>query len=114
MPLGDTGHRRHLSSQASIRRQHRPIGVALSLLKPTDAETLSKAVVDNLVVAADPYSRQACVYFWEHGRPYTLAVVDAVVGADDPEIVALGRKLLAEPTDPRPYAALRSTLIERA
>src|SRR5689334_2410986 len=75
---------------------------------------LATAVVDNLVVAADPYAREASVFYWERGRPSTLAVVDAVVRADDPQLVELGKKLLAEPADPRAYAVLRSALIDRA
>lgn len=85
----------------------------MSYLKPSDHQVLAAAVADTLVVAADPYSRHASIFYWERSRPFVTAVVDAVTAAEEP-IASSGRKLLADPIAPEPYFALRQALLDRA
>ncbi len=81
--------------------------------KPADRYVLATAVVDSLVVAADPDARRASVVYWEQGRRWTEAVVEAVKTTQDPAIRSLGVSLLDEPADPVRYANLRSALLDR-
>jgi hypothetical protein len=85
----------------------------MSVLKPSDHRVLATATADTLVVAADPYARQASVFYWERGRRFVTAVVDAVTGAGEP-IRSLGRNLLTDPVPPKPYFDFLGALLERA
>ncbi len=81
--------------------------------KPADRHVLATAVVDSLVVAADPDARRASIVYWEQGRRWTGAVVEAVTTSQDPAIRSLGWSLLDEPADRARYADLRSALLDR-
>jgi glycosyl transferase family 7 (putative galactosyltransferase) len=82
----------------------------VSIVKPADREVLATAVVDSIVVASDARARSASAYFWDRGRPWTSAVVQAVRDSEDPVIRSLGQDLMADPSDPGHYFALRSAL----
>ena len=86
----------------------------MSPLMPADPQVLATAVADSIVVASDPAARSSSAYFWDRGRPWTGAVVEAVTGSDDPEIRSLGAALAADPGDPGGYFALRSALLRGA
>jgi hypothetical protein len=86
----------------------------MSLVKPADPDVLATAAVDSIVVAADPKARSASAYFWDRGRPFTDAVVQAVRGSEDPVLRSLSEHLMADPADPERYFALRSALIKTA
>jgi len=84
------------------------------LLKPTDHNVLATAAVDSLVAASDQHARNSSIYYWERGRPWTGAVVEAVQKSDDPTIRSLGADLIADPADPARYFALRAALLDTA
>lgn len=83
----------------------------MSILKPADRDVLATAAVDSIVVASDPRARSSSAYFWDRGRPWTGAVVQAVMNSEDPLIRSLGNELMADPADPGHYFALRSALM---
>lgn len=83
----------------------------MSILKPAGRDVLATAVVDSIVVASDPRARSSSAYFWDRGRPWTGAVVQAVMNSEDPLIRSLGQELMADPTDPGHYFDLRSALM---
>jgi hypothetical protein len=83
----------------------------MSLLTPSNRKVLATAVVDTLVVDADPDAPQSGLYYWETARPWRTAVVDAVTRAADDTIRTLGRRLVEDPTDPARYLELRSALL---
>ncbi|MFG1847960.1 glycosyltransferase [Micromonospora carbonacea] len=82
----------------------------MSLVQPSHPQTLASAVADSLVVAADPQAPESSIFYWERGRPYTRAVVDAVRDVDDAEVRRLAEALLADTRNPRAYAALHRAL----
>lgn len=83
----------------------------MSLVKPADRDVLATAAVDSIVVASDRSARSSSAYFWDRGRAWTGAVVEAVINSEDPAIRSLGQDLVADPTDPARYFALRSALM---
>jgi N-terminal domain of galactosyltransferase len=82
----------------------------VSIVTPADRDVLATAAVDSIVVASDTRARSASAYFWDRGRPWTGAVVEAVSRCEDPVIRSLGHDLAADPLDPARYFALRSAL----
>jgi N-terminal domain of galactosyltransferase/Glycosyl transferase family 2 len=85
----------------------------MSLMMPVDRAILATAVADSLVVAADPGARAASIVFWTMARPWTGAVVEAVLAARDDEVRCAGKRLLDDPASAAGYAALRSALLRR-
>ncbi len=83
----------------------------MSIVKPADRDVLATAAVDSIVVASDARARSASAYFWDRGRPWTGAVVQAVTSSEDLAIRSLGKELAADPADPARYFALRSALM---
>jgi hypothetical protein len=83
-------------------------------LRPTDPEILATAVADSVVVASDPAALRSSPLYWEWAQPWTEAVVAAVESAEDPEVRALGGRLIRDPTVPEHYHRLRAALIEQA
>jgi glycosyltransferase involved in cell wall biosynthesis len=83
----------------------------MTLLEPSHPETLASAVVDSLVVAADPQAPESSIFYWDRGLPYTQAVVDAAREVDDPELSDLVAAVLADPRNPKAYAALHAALV---
>ncbi len=83
----------------------------MSLVKPADRDVLATAAVDSIVVASDQMARGSSAYYWDRGRAWTYAVVQAVTNSEDPAIRSLGEDLVADPTDPERYFALRSALM---
>lgn len=83
-------------------------------LRPRDPEVLATAVVDSVVVAADPDARRASLLYWEWAQPWTEGVVAALRKAEDPEIRSLGERLIEDPTVSEHYHRLRTALIEQA
>jgi len=83
----------------------------MSLVEPSYLDTLASAVVDSLVVAADPQAPESSIFYWDRGLPYTQAVVDAAREVDDPEIRDLAAALLADTRDPKANAALHAALV---
>jgi Glycosyl transferase family 2 len=83
-------------------------------LHPTDPEIRAIAVVDSVVVAADPAARRSSLLYWEWAEPWTEAVVAAVKKAEDPAIRFLGECLIKDPTVPDHYRRLRGALVEQA
>ncbi|MDW8806276.1 galactosyltransferase-related protein [Streptomyces scabiei] len=86
----------------------------MTQLRSRDPEVLATAVVDSLVVVADPDSRRSGLFYWEMARPWTEAVVAAVRKAEDPGIRDLGERLVEDPTATDLYHRLRAALIEQA
>lgn len=84
----------------------------MSSLRPKDRVVLATAVVDSIVVAADPDARKSGLYYWELARPWTQAVVEAVLSASDPAIRSLGERLVADPGDASRYAELHAVLVD--
>jgi Glycosyl transferase family 2 len=82
-------------------------------LKPSDPGGLATAVVDTLVVAADPDALRSSHTYWVRSREWTEPLVDAVRGSGDARLRSLGEALLADPGDPTRYRELRSALLER-
>ncbi|MFC6564748.1 glycosyltransferase [Actinoplanes utahensis] len=82
----------------------------MTLLKPSNPDTLASAVVDSLVVAADPQAPESSIFYWDRGAPYTRAVVAAAREVDDPRLHDLAAAVLADTRDPRAYAALHGAL----
>jgi len=82
----------------------------MSLIAPADQATLAAAVADTLVVACDPEARKASISFWERGRPYREAVLDAAEQVEDPAIREAAAALMAVPADPVAYRTLRAHL----
>jgi hypothetical protein len=83
----------------------------MPVLRPRDIDVLATAVVDTLVVSADPDARGASRTYWELSRIWTRPVVAAVKAADEP-IPTLAVELLANPADPARYAAVKRALLE--
>jgi len=83
----------------------------VSLVEPLDPAILASAVVDTLAVAADPRAREASIFYWERGRPYTQAVVEAVGKVEDPAVRELAAALMADPGDAAVYHRLRAHLM---
>jgi hypothetical protein len=79
-------------------------------VKPADRDVLAAAAADSIVVAADPRARSASAYYWDRGRPFTSAVVEAVLNHQDAAIRSLGQELMADPADRERYFALRAAL----
>lgn len=86
----------------------------MTQLRPRNPDILATAVVDSVVVAADPAARRSSPLYWDWAQPWTEAVVAAVRKAENPEIRALGNRLADEPTVPDHYHRLRAALIEQA
>jgi hypothetical protein len=82
----------------------------VSLVKPADRDVLAAAAADSIVVAADPRARSASAYYWDRGRPFTGAVVEAVLNHQEAGIRSLGQELMADPADRERYFALRAAL----
>ncbi|MFJ6016543.1 galactosyltransferase-related protein [Streptomyces sp. NPDC092952] len=82
----------------------------MSGIQPTDPRVLATAVADILVVAADPESRRACVFFWEKYRPLFLEVERAAEELDDPRLRSLARELRSDPENPGRHRALVEAL----
>jgi hypothetical protein len=82
----------------------------MSLVQPSHPETLASAVVDSLVVAADPQAPESSIFYWDRGRPYFRAVVDAVRTVADADVRRLAEALLADTRSPQAYAALHRAL----
>jgi glycosyltransferase involved in cell wall biosynthesis len=82
----------------------------MPLTMPVDQATLAAAVVDSLVVVSDPEARVASIFFWERDQPHLQPVVDAVGQVEDPAVRDLAAALMAAPSDPAPYRALRARL----
>lgn len=85
----------------------------MSHLLPSDDAVLATAVVDNLVVSADPDAPASGIYYWEISRPWRDAVVNAVTTSEDAQIRALGTDVVQHPADPVRYRALHRALLER-
>ncbi len=83
----------------------------MSFLMPADRAVLATAVADSLVVAADPGASAASIVFWTQARPWTGAVVKAVLAAPDDVIRSAAKRLLEEPASAVRYASLRSALL---
>ena len=83
----------------------------MSLIKPSDPVTLAGAVVDSLVLAADPQSREASIFYWDRGQQHLRAVVQAAREYPDPDIVTLAERLMADTRDPAAYLALHGALV---
>jgi len=86
----------------------------VTLLRPQDPAILATAVADSIVVAQDPAALRSSPLYWEWAQPWTEAVVAAVRHAGDPEIRALGTRLIEDPAVPEHYHRLRAALIEKA
>lgn len=82
-------------------------------VRSSDPEVLAKAVVDSLVVAVDPGSRQSCLFYWYRARPWVQVVVDGVRSSTDEEVRSLGEQLLESPADPGVYRSLKRVLLMR-
>jgi hypothetical protein len=89
-------------------------GTTVTLTQPTDPLTLATAVADVLVVASDQRARDARTPYWDRGRDYARAVLDAVWNLDDVDVPDLTVALLADIDSPRAYAALRGALVRLA
>lgn len=110
-----SGHRVTTEPSPGARSVDRsPKGKPVTQLRPTDPEVLATAVVDSIVVARDPEARRSSLLYWEWACPWTQAVVTAVENAENPEIRALGGRLVHEPTVPDHYHRLRAALIDQA
>lgn len=83
----------------------------MTFVKPDNPAVLATAVADSIVVASDQGARNSSLYYWDRGRPWTGAVVEAVTKSDDPVIRSLGEQLVADPADQASYFALRSALL---
>lgn len=86
----------------------------MSLTQPADPVTLATAVVDTLVVAADPQSPEASIFYWDRGQPHYQAVVRAARTCPVPGIATLAARLMADTTNPSAYLALHAALVDVA
>jgi GT2 family glycosyltransferase len=84
----------------------------MSLIHPSDPLALAGAVVDSLVLATDPQTPEASIFYWDRGGPYLRAVVDAALAYPDPAVAALAGRLMADTRDPSSYLALRTALAD--
>jgi MFS family permease len=89
-------------------------GEPVSLIQPSDPSTLATAVVDSLVVAADGQAREASIFYWDRGLPYTGAVVEAVRALAATDVRDLAERLMADTTNPARYGELHRALVELA
>jgi hypothetical protein len=86
----------------------------VATLTPVDPELLAAAVVTTLAVGFDPQAREASIFYWERGRPYRQAVVEAAERTQDETVTRLVGELRACPADPARHLALRTRLIQVA
>ncbi|MGC9669654.1 glycosyltransferase [Planosporangium sp. 12N6] len=84
----------------------------MSLIHPSDPLTLAGAVVDSLVLATDPQTPEASIFYWDRGGPYLRAVAKAARAYPDPAVAALAARLMADTRDPAAYLALRAALVD--
>ena len=75
--------------------------------RPSDAQTLATAVADSLVVASDAAARTASIFYWDRGRSYTRAVVEAVHDVESATVRDRCRQLLGDSTSPETYYGVR-------